>query len=90
MLPVHLGPWQTIHWGFRRLVLRVPFRAIHDLPLMLDRAAAGREASPTAAVPGDRRSSRGHLAVEIVRRPATAKGFEVIPQRRMVERTLAG
>ncbi len=90
MLPVHFGRRQTIHRGFRRLVLRVLFRTIHDVPLMLDREAAEREASPTAAVPGDRRLSTGHPVVEIVRHPGTAKGFEVIPQRRMVERTLAG
>lgn len=88
--PVHFGPSQMIDWGFRRLVRRVLFRTIHDVALMLDREAAGREANPTTAGPEDRRSSRGHLVVEIVRRPRTALSFEVIPQRPMVERILAG
>jgi transposase len=50
MLPVHFGPWQTIYWWFRRLVRRLLFCTIHDVALMLDRAAAGREASPTGGV----------------------------------------
>jgi putative transposase len=50
MLPVHVGPWQTICWWFRRFVRRLLFRTIHDVALMLDREAAGREASPTGGV----------------------------------------
>lgn len=50
MLPIHFGPWQTIYWWFRRLMRRFLFRTIHDLFLMLDRASAGRESSPSAAV----------------------------------------
>lgn len=50
MLPVHFGPWQTIYWWFRRLMRRFVFRTIHDLSLMLDREAAGREASPSGGV----------------------------------------
>lgn len=51
MLPVHFGPWQTIYWWFRRLVRRLLFRTIHDVALMLDREAAGLEASPTVKAP---------------------------------------
>jgi len=47
MLPVHSGPWQTIHWWFRRFVRRLLVRTIHDDVLILDHEAAGREASPT-------------------------------------------
>jgi len=50
MLPVHFGPWETVHWWFRRLVRRLLFQTIHDLMLMLDREQAGREAQPTAGV----------------------------------------
>jgi transposase len=50
MLPVHFGPWQTVYWWFRRFVRRLLFRTIHDVALMLDREAAGREASPTGGV----------------------------------------
>jgi len=50
MLPVHFGPWQTIYWWFRRFVRRLLFRTIHGVALMLDREAAGREASPTGGV----------------------------------------
>jgi transposase len=47
MLPVHFGPWQTIYWWFRRFVRRLLFRTIHDVALMLDREAAGREPIPS-------------------------------------------
>jgi transposase len=50
MLPVHFGPWQTVYWWFRRFVRRLLFRTIHNVALMLDREAAGREASPTGGV----------------------------------------
>ena len=50
MLPIHFGPWQTIYWWFRRFVRRLLFRTIHDVALMLDREAAGREASPSGGV----------------------------------------
>ena len=50
MLPIHFGPWQTVYWWFRRFVRRFLFRTIHDVALMLDRDAAGREASPTGGV----------------------------------------
>ena len=49
-LPVHFGPWQTIYWWFCRFVRRLLFRSTHDEALMLDRKAAGREASPTGGV----------------------------------------
>lgn len=48
MLPVQFGPWQTVHWRFRRFVRRLLFRTIHDIALMLDRERAGRGASPNA------------------------------------------
>ena len=50
MPPVHFGPRQTVYWWFRRFVRRLPFRTVHDVALMLDREAAGREASPTGGV----------------------------------------
>jgi transposase len=50
MLPIHFGPWQTVYWWFRRLARRFLFQTIHDLELMLDREAAGREASPSGGV----------------------------------------
>ncbi|MDG6095801.1 IS5 family transposase [Acetobacter sp. AN02] len=166
MLPVHFGPWQTIYWWFRRLMRCFLFRTIHDVCLMLDREAAGREASPSGgvidsqsikaphakirgydagknivgrkrhiAVDTDGRllmvrltpadisdSAEGQMilnairkrwpwvkhlfadgaydrlklmdkaafldfTVEIIRRSDTAKGFEVLPRRRVVERT---
>lgn len=46
-LPVHFSPWQTVYWRFRRFVRRLLFRPIHDVALMLDREATGREASLT-------------------------------------------
>jgi transposase len=50
MLPVHFPPWQTVYWWFRRLIRRLMFRTIHDLALMIDRARAGRDTEPGAAV----------------------------------------
>jgi transposase len=50
MLPIHFGPWQTVHGWFRELARRFLFQTIHDLALMVDREWAGREASPSAAV----------------------------------------
>jgi transposase len=50
MLLVHFGPWQTVYGWFRRFVRRLLFRTIDDLALMLDREAAGREASPAGGV----------------------------------------
>jgi transposase len=50
MLPIHFGPWQTVYWRFRRFVRRLLFRTIHDVALMLDREAAGREASSSGGV----------------------------------------
>ena len=50
MLPVHFPPWQTVYWWFRRLVRRLMFRTVHDIALMIDRARAGRDPEPSAAV----------------------------------------
>lgn len=75
MLPVHVGPWQTIDWWFRRFVRRLLFRTIHDVALMLDREAAGREASPTGGMLGGRRSAEGHS--QTVKAPvAEVRGFD--------------
>jgi transposase len=75
MLPVHVGPWQTICWWFRRFVRRLLFRTIHDVALMLDREAAGREASPTGGVLGDRGPAEGHS--QTVKAPfAEMRGFD--------------
>src|ERR1700712_4873345 len=50
MLPIHFPPWPTVYWWFRRLTRRLMFRTIHDIALMIDRAQAGREPEPSAAV----------------------------------------
>ncbi len=50
MLPVHFPPWQTVYWWFRRLIRRLMFKTIHDVALMIDRAQAGRDPEPSAAV----------------------------------------
>jgi len=50
ILPTNFGPWQTVYWWFRRFVRRLLFRTIHDVALMLDREASGREASPSGGV----------------------------------------
>ena len=52
MLPIHIGPWQTVYGWFRELAQRFLFQTIHDLALMADRERAGREASPSAGVIG--------------------------------------
>lgn len=50
MLPIHVGPWQTVYSWFRELARRFSFQTIHDVELMLDRERQGREQSPTAGV----------------------------------------
>lgn len=50
MLPIHFGHWRTVYGWFRELARRFLFQTIHDVELMRDRAQAGRDASPTAAV----------------------------------------
>ena len=50
MLPVHFGAWRTVYGWFRELARRFLFQTIHDVALMLDRAFAQREPSPSAAV----------------------------------------
>lgn len=52
MLPVHAGPWRTIYRWFRRFVRWLLFRTLHNVALMLDREAAGREVSPAGGVLG--------------------------------------
>ena len=50
MLPTHFPPWQTVYWWFQGLVRSILFQVIHDLALMLDRQAQGRDEQPTVAV----------------------------------------
>ena len=50
MLPIHFGPWQTVYWWFRRLTRRMLFAVLHDVTLMLDRHAQGREPCPSAGI----------------------------------------
>lgn len=50
MLPKEFPPWPTVYWLFRRLVRSFLFQVIHDVALMLDRQAQGRNEQPTAAV----------------------------------------
>ena len=75
MLPVHFGHWRTIHGWLRELARRSLFQTIHDVELMPDRERAGREASPSAAMIGDRRSAEGHS--QSIKAPhANAKGYD--------------
>jgi putative transposase len=60
LLPDSFPPWRTVHRWFARLRDGGVFEAINHHLVMLDRERAGREASPTAAVIGDRRSAEGH------------------------------
>jgi transposase len=67
MLLVHLGPWQTVYWWFGHFVRRPLFRTIHDVVPMLDREAAGHEASPLG----------GMLDSQTVKAPfAEVRGFD--------------
>ena len=49
MLPVHFGPWRTVHWWLRRFMRRLLFQTIHDIALMPDREQAGREGAQARA-----------------------------------------
>ncbi|WP_084545162.1 IS5 family transposase [Derxia lacustris] len=49
MLPHDFGPWQTIYWWFRQLLRRFLFATLHEVVLMIDRQANGRD-WPTAGV----------------------------------------
>lgn len=79
MLPLHFGVWQTIYWWFRRFVRCLLFRTIHDVALMLDREAAGREVSPTGGVL-DSQTVKAPLAEE----HAFAGGKNVVGRKRHV------
>ncbi|GAB6968423.1 hypothetical protein JCM25156A_24610 [Komagataeibacter kakiaceti JCM 25156] len=50
MLPIHFGHWRTVYGWFRELARRFLFQTVHDVELMMDRAQADRDTSPTAAV----------------------------------------
>ena len=50
MPPIHCPPWQTVYGWFSLLVRSFLFQVIHDVTLVLDRQAQGRDAQPTAAV----------------------------------------
>jgi len=49
MLPHDFGPWQTIYWWFRQLLRRFLFATLHEVVLMIDRHAKGRD-WPSAGV----------------------------------------
>lgn len=76
MLPKDFPPWQTVYWWFRRFVRLMLFRTIHDIALMLDRERAGREASPSAGVIGDRRSAEGHSQTVKAPAPGAKRGYD--------------
>ena len=50
MLPIDIGSWRTFYWRFGRFVRRMLFQTIHDVSLMLDQEAHGREASSSGGV----------------------------------------
>lgn len=50
MLSIHFGAWQTVCGWSRELARRFLFQTIRDAALLVDRARAGRGASPSAAV----------------------------------------
>jgi transposase len=68
LLPHDLPPWQTVYYYLRRWQREGVWDRVHHALLMADRARAGREASPSAAIldsqsvktadrKGDRRAS---------------------------------
>jgi transposase len=59
-IPKDLPPRGTLHGYFMRWEWDGTLGRIHHALYVLCREQAGREASPTAAIIGDRRSARGH------------------------------
>jgi transposase len=49
-LPLDFPPWQTVYYWFRRFAHAALFERLNSVLVALDRAAAGREAQPTAAI----------------------------------------
>ncbi|MBW8271526.1 IS5 family transposase [Caldovatus aquaticus] len=69
LLPHDFPPWQTVYYYLRRWQAEGVWERIHHAVLLADRARAGREASPTAAIidsqsvrTGDKGGSRGYDA----------------------------
>jgi len=60
LLPHDVPPWQTVYYYLRRWQAEGVWERIHQALLMADRQRAGRDASQTAAIIGDRRSAEGH------------------------------
>jgi putative transposase len=60
LLPDSFPPWRTVYRWFAQLRDGGVFEALDHHLVMLDRERSGREANPTAAVIGDRRSAEGH------------------------------
>jgi transposase len=50
LLPHDLPPWQTVYYYLRRWQREGVWDRVHHALLMADRARAGREASPSAAI----------------------------------------
>ncbi len=60
LLPHDFPPWQKVYDYLRRWQAEGVWERIHHAVLMAAREQVGREASPTAAIIGDRRSAEGH------------------------------
>jgi transposase len=50
LLPHYFPPWQTVCCYLRRREREGVWTRVHHAPVMADRARAGREASPSAAI----------------------------------------
>ncbi len=79
LLPHDFPPWQTVYYYLRRWQAEGVWGRIHHAVLMADRARAGREASPTAAIidsqsvrTADQKGARA--ATTRARRPRGASG----------------
>ena len=79
LLPHDFPPWQTVYYYLRRWQAEGVWERIHHAVRMADRARAGREASPTAAIidsqsvrTGDQKG--GRAATTRARRARAASG----------------
>jgi transposase len=50
MLPHDLPPWGTVHWYYRQWRLDGTWEKLHEVLREKVRTAAGREATPSAAI----------------------------------------